>query len=119
MKKKMDHNRKSLWQNLTIEVTSFNHNNKNGLIGYATARINQLDLEIRNIAVYRKNGKTTISPPANPPCKENGNSWFPVMVFYDMRDFNIFQKKVVESLECYFEEHDLNPMTLESGMILL
>jgi len=48
-----------LWTTFDFEVTNFNRSKaqKNGLMGYATVHVRQLNALFKNIGVFNKDGK--------------------------------------------------------------
>ncbi len=119
MKKTNNHSRQSPWESFDVEVTGFHRCQKNGLQGYATAHIKELGMEIRNIAVFKKNGKASIALPSIPPSAENGNRWFKIIDFYDKRDVMIFEKKILEALDAFFKENSRDSMSSDASVVLI
>jgi len=115
-----NNNRQSAWQTGNVKVTRFNHSKtkKNGLMGFACAYVDSLDVEIKNIPVFNNNGKISISPPAIPPCPETNNMWFRIIDFYSKHDQLIFEKKVLEALSVYLKENNMT-CDLGSGVLMV
>ena len=109
-----------LWATFDFEVTNFNRSKtqKNGLLGYATIRVAQLNTLFKNIGVFVKDGRISVAPPTMSPCPENNHTWSQIMVFYDDRDFKMFQKKVLDALKIYSQEEG-EEIDLGQGILLV
>ena len=115
---KKQNNNRSLWGSFDVEVTRFNPSKtkKNHLIGYAYVYVDEINIELKNIAIFNNNGHLSIGTPSIPPCPETNNMWFPLFVFYNKHDQIIFEKKVLEALSIYCGEHNI-PLDLGSGIL--
>ena len=91
-------NRQSVWDTFSIRVTGFTPHFNNTLKGYVAIEIEDLDLEISNIGIHKKGLSEWLTLPSIPQIKEDGSrNWFPTMSFFDKRDFQAFEKKVLEA----------------------
>jgi len=91
-------NRQSVWDTFSIRVTGFTPHFNNTLKGYVAIEIEDLDLEISNIGIHKKGSSEWITLPSIPQIKEDGSrNWFSTMSFFDKRDFQAFEKKVLEA----------------------
>lgn len=109
-----------VWATFDFEVTNFNRSKaqKNGLMGYVTVRVSQLNTLFKNIGVFTKDGKISITPPSMSPCQETNYTFVPIMSFYDDRDLKIFQNKVIEALKIYSQEEG-EEIDLGSGVLMV
>ncbi|MGD0400733.1 MAG: hypothetical protein ABSC04_17685 [Syntrophobacteraceae bacterium] len=114
-----NNNRQSIWSTCDVRVTKFtDYTSKNNLIGYTEVEIVQLNVEIRNISVYSNNGVLSIGLPKVPIGQGLKQTYYPIIVFYDIRDQKPFEKKVREALQTYFRAHNMNPADPDSGILL-
>jgi hypothetical protein len=91
-------NRQSIWDTFSIRVTGFTPHSNNTLHGYVTVEIEDLDIEISNIGIHKKGASEWITLPSIPQIKDDGSrNWFQTMGFFDKRDFQAFEKKVLEA----------------------
>lgn len=90
--------RQSVWDTFSIRVTGFTPHDNNTLKGYVAVEIEDLDLEISNIGIHKKGSSEWVTLPSIPQIKEDGSrNWFQTMGFFDKRDFQTFEKKVLDA----------------------
>jgi len=95
---------------MAIEVTAFRAHTKNTLCGFLTIRMTGVGLEIRDIALHRKNGKQWLQLPAKPYQKPNGSQgWSYILAFYDKDTFKKFQEVTLKALDAFKRQAGRNP----------
>lgn len=91
---------------LTIAVTEFKPLRKNTLVGFATVRIAEMRLTIREIAIHEKNESRWAQLPARPWLKNNalvfdarGKVQYSPLLEWDNRDVaDAFSARVIAAL---------------------
>lgn len=87
---------------MAIEVQSFRSYQKNTLQGFATIRLSNIGLEIRDVCLHEKDGKRWIQLPAKPYQKTDGKQgWTYILDFYDKARAEQFQKLALQALDIY------------------
>lgn len=89
---------------MAIEVQSFRSYQKNTLRGFATIRLNNIGLEIRDVCLHQKGDKRWIQLPSKPYQKPDGKqSWSYILNFYDKSRAEQFQKLALDALDTYIK----------------
>lgn len=87
---------------MAIEIISFRAHSKNTLEGFATVRMTQIGLEIRDITVHSKDGKRWLGLPAKPYKKPDGSDgWSYIIDFYDRETADKFRDATLKALDAY------------------
>lgn len=85
-----------------LEIVDFKSYQKNTLQGFLTVRMTSVGLEIRDIAVHKKNGKQWLQLPAKPYTKpDGGQGWSYILAFYEKERFKQFQEVTLGALDAY------------------
>ena len=90
---------------MAIEITDFRSCEKNTLQGFATARLTNVGLEIRDIALHQKNGKRWFQLPAKPYQKPDGSQgWSYIVSFYEKKNYHQLQEVALKALDAFQRE---------------
>lgn len=85
---------------MNIEIIGFAPCTKNTLQGFLAIRLIETGLEIRDIALHRKDGNRWLQLPAKPYTKKNGRQgWTYILNFHEKKHFTIFQEVVLKALD--------------------
>jgi hypothetical protein len=84
---------------MAIEITSFKPFVKNTLQGFATIRLTNIGLEIRDVCLHQKNDRRWIQLPARPYEKGGQTLWSPLIEFFDKSLATRFQKSALDALD--------------------
>lgn len=82
-----------------VEIISFKEYQKNTLQGFATVRLTNIGLEIREITIHQKNDSQWIGMPAKPYDKDGKTQYSYIVHFYDKDKGNVFQSEVLKALK--------------------
>jgi len=82
-----------------IEITSFKPYVKNTLQGFATIRLTNIGLEIRDCALHEKNGSRWFQLPSKQIVKPDKSQWVYILDFYDKPRGEQFQKAALAALD--------------------
>ena len=87
---------------MAVEIVTFIEHTKNTLQGFLTIRMTGVGLEIRDIALHRKNGRRWLQLPAKPYTKpDGGQGWSYILAFYEKKHFKQFQEVALTALDAY------------------
>lgn len=87
---------------MNIEITSFEPYRKNTLQGFLSVRLTETGLEIRDLALHKKNGKRWVQLPAKPYKKpDGGKGWSYILNFHKKEHFNKFQEVTLKALDAF------------------
>ncbi len=87
---------------MALEIFNFRPHEKNTLRGFLTVRLTNVGLEIRDIALHKKNGKRWLQLPAKPYTKpDGGQGWSYILAFYEKKHFKRFQEVTLTALDAY------------------
>ena len=103
---------------MPIEVKEFRPYEKNTLRGFATIRLTNVGLEIRDCTVHEKNGQRWIGLPAKSYEKDDGETGYSYLIaFYEKPRFEQFKKAVLKAIDDYEPpedpEEEVEPPVLE------
>lgn len=85
---------------MSIQITDFKDYHKNTLLGFLTIRIPTVGLEIRDIALHRKNGRRWLQLPAKPYPKQDGTQgWNYIICFPDKSRYRRFEEVTLKALD--------------------
>lgn len=85
-----------------IEIVNFKKYEKNSLRGFLTVRLDQIGLEIRDIALHQRNGSRWLQLPAKPYKKPDGSQgWNYIVSFYEKPRFQQFQEVALKALDAF------------------
>lgn len=85
---------------MTIEIVDFKLYQKNTLQGFATVRMENIGLEIRDIALHQKNDKEWLTMPARPYEDSEGNQKYAyILDWYDKNLKGQFENTVLALLK--------------------
>lgn len=91
-----------------MNIVSFRSFEKNTLRGFFTVILSN-GLEIRDLCLHSKNGKSWIQMPSKPYEDEHGNKKWSYIVHFPNKDIsNIFQKQVIEALKKFRKTEEAN-----------
>jgi hypothetical protein len=82
-----------------IEIVSFKPFVKNTLQGFATVRLTNIGLEIRDATLHQKNGKRWIQFPSKAYEKNGKTLWSAIVDFYDRTRGDQFQRTALDALD--------------------
>ncbi len=86
---------------MAIEIVSFRPFPKNTLQGFATLRLTNIGLEIRDICLHEKNGKRWLAMPAKPYEKDGKTVYAYIIDFYDKGRSDQFQAVALKALDAF------------------
>jgi len=88
---------------MNIEIISFTpYRNKSTLQGFLAVRLTETGLEIRDIALHRKDSNLWLQLPAKPYKKPDGSKgWSYILNFQEKKHFNKFQEVVLKALAIF------------------
>lgn len=90
---------------MTIRVIDFRKFEKNTLKGFTDVQLQDLKIEIRDVALHELDGKRWIQLPAKPFTKPDGSKgWNYILHFYDKRKFYEFSGEVLKALDSFLSE---------------
>ena len=85
---------------MAVEITEYREFKKGYLIGFATFRLTNIGLEIRDCTVHEKDSKKWINLPSKPYEDKEGNKKYSYIVtFYDDGVWRKFQNAAMAALE--------------------
>ena len=85
-----------------VEIIDFRSYQRNTLQGFLTIRMTSVGLEIRDIALHRRDGKQWLQLPAKPYKKPDGDQgWSYILAFYEKERFKQFQEVTLKALDAY------------------
>jgi len=95
---------------MSIEVTSFRQFEKNTLKGFATIRMTNIGMEIRDCTVHEKDSKKWVGLPSKPYEDPDGNTKYSYIVhFYNDDIWKKFQRAALEALEPHLDKLETPP----------
>ena len=88
---------------MNIEIISFNSYSKNTTLrGFLAVRLTETGLEIRDIALHKKNGTRWLQLPAKHYKKPDGSKgWSYILNFHKKEHFNKFQEATLKALDAF------------------
>jgi hypothetical protein len=87
---------------MAVEIVDFRPYQKNTLQGFLTVRMTGVGLEIKDIALHRRDGNEWLQLPAKPYQKPDGSQgWSYILSFYNKETFKKFQQVTLEALESF------------------
>ena len=93
---------------MALEIVKFRAYKKNSLLGFFSCKLTAIGLELRDCALYEKEGDRWIGLPSKPYKDEDGNQkWAYIIKFYDKNKFQQFQKCALHALDEYVAKHKL------------
>lgn len=85
-----------------IQIVDFRFHQKNTLQGFLTVLLSDVGLEIRDIALHRRDGKRWLQLPAKPYKKLDGSrGWSYILTFNRKQDFHLFQEVTLKKLDIF------------------
>jgi hypothetical protein len=84
---------------MALEIISFKPFVKNTLQGFATVRMSNIGLEIRDVCLHQKDGKRWLQLPSKAYKKNGKTAWSYILDFYDKTRGEQFQKSALEALD--------------------
>lgn len=80
---------------MNLEISKFREVNKSTLQGFLSVKINDLGLEVRDIALHRKNGSEWLQMPSRPYIDSAGNKKYAfILDWFNAQDKTQFETKV-------------------------
>lgn len=89
---------------MAIEIVSFKPFSKNTLQGFATIRMTNVGVEIRDVTLHEKNGKRWIQLPSKSYEKDGKALWACILDFYDKSRGEQFQKATLAALDAFLSK---------------
>ena len=89
---------------MAVEVTSFKPFQKNTLQGFATLRLTNIGLEIRDVCLHEKSGKRWVQLPSKSYQKDGKQLWTYVLDFYDKSRAAQFQNAALSAIDRFNQE---------------
>lgn len=88
---------------MNIEIISFASYQKNTTLqGFLAIRLTESGLEIKDIALHKKNGNRWLQLPAKPYKKlDGGKGWSYILNFHKKEHFNKFQEVTLKALDAF------------------
>lgn len=84
-----------------LQVVSFKQFEKGTLRGFATIRMTNIGLEIRDCAVHEKNGSRWFQLPSKQVVKPDRSQWGCILDFYDKSRKEQFQAAAMAALDAF------------------
>ena len=85
-----------------IQIVDFRFHQKNTLQGFLTVLLSDVGLEIKDIALHRKDGRSWLQLPAKPYTKPDGSlGWSYILTFIDKNHFQRFQEVALKHLTTF------------------
>ena len=84
-----------------IQIVSFKEYRKNSLQGFATIRLTNIGLEIRDCVLHEKDGKRWLAMPSKPIQKDNKTAWVNILDFYDKGRKDQLQAATLAALDAF------------------
>lgn len=85
-----------------IQIVDFRFHQKNTLQGFLTVLLSDVGLEIKDIALHRKDGRSWLQLPAKPYAKPDGSQgWSYFLTFIDKNHFQRFQEVALKKLDTF------------------
>ena len=87
---------------MAIQISDFRPYEKNTLQGFLTVLLSDMGLEIKDIALHRKDGKRWLQLPAKLYRKPDGSQgWSYIVSFNTKKDFKLFQEVTLTKLDTF------------------
>ncbi len=90
---------------MAIKITTFRPLVKNSLRGFATIRMTNIGLEIRDIGLHEKNSKRWLAMPAKPYEKDGKPAYAHILDFYDKGRADQFQEAALAALDDFLKKN--------------
>jgi hypothetical protein len=89
---------------MAIEVVSFKPFQKNTLQGFATIRMSNIGLEVRDVCLHQKDGRRWIQLPSKAYEKDGKTLWSYILDFYDKARGEQFQQATLVALDNFLKQ---------------
>ena len=87
---------------MDIKIISFDPYSGKTMIGFLAVRLPDVGLEIRDIALHKKNGKRWLQLPVKPyKKKDGGKGWSYILNFHKKEQYNKFQEATLKALDAF------------------
>jgi len=97
---------------MAIQVTGFREFKKNTLLGFATLRMTNIGLEIRDCTIHEKDGKKWVGLPSRQYTDQEGETKYSYIVhFYSDDVWKKFQSAALAALEPHLKKLEDQPST--------
>jgi len=90
---------------MALEIVEFRPHQKNTLQGFLTLRFTNVGLEVRDLALHKKNGKRWLQLPSKPYTKPDGSQgWSYIVNFYEKERYYQFQDVALKALDAFLRD---------------